>query len=130
MQANPKLKRPRGYGKFAVSRHTDQSKTTCDRLERSIEKTFRQEGKRAIREEFESLEYELKKAVPGLAQSLVERLKKALPLMQKINDLAEDAREAVWCSNDPNDASEALDELIDLAVKAGAVRRDRDDRYG
>lgn len=94
-------------------------------MERAIEKTYRQESKRAVVEELAVLQNELKNKIPEVVEDVMKRLKKSFPLMQRIHDLAEDARESVWCSDDPTDASDALDELIGLALKAGATPRDR-----
>ena len=92
--------------------------------QREIKKFFLQEGKRALTEGLALAQRELQQQAPALAQSLVVKLKNAFPLMQRIHDLAEDAREAVWCSDDPSDVSEALDDLIALALRAGATPRD------
>lgn len=46
--------------------------------------------------------------------------------VQRIYELAEQARRAIWESDDPNDASEPLDSLIAAALKLGAKEIDRD----
>jgi hypothetical protein len=105
-------------GKRSVPRHRVLSRASASRLEREFERTVRRESKQVIREALEE-------ALPEIVAPVVKRLVGAAPLLDEIYALVERAREAVWCSGDPSLASDPLDDVADLLVKAGLERRER-----
>ncbi len=61
------------------------------------------------------------------ARALMEEAKPLyLPELQRASDLMEKCRASIWCDDDAGTSGDFADEAIDILVKLGVLRRERD----